>query len=165
MTRNPNITDEQRPFSFPEWKAALEAAELAEAQRAGVRRAILGFLHECKIRHAVATVALANEYLAAQAERGGAGEREALRWFFSRGKYRPRGGEEPGRVPVLAARKATPMPANQDLGGADWERDLITASRERGFLWRTEPRKWLRQRGSKPSNQSYSLRLCAAVGV
>jgi integron integrase len=41
-------------------------------------------------------------------------------------------------VPVLAARKATPMPAKQDLGGADWERDLIAASRERGFLWRTE---------------------------
>ena len=29
-------------------------------------------------------------------------------------------------------------PAAGDLGGPDWERDLIKAARERGFLWRTE---------------------------
>ena len=34
---------------------------------------------------------------------------------------------------------ATPPPsAASDLGGADWERDLINACRERHFLWRTE---------------------------
>ncbi len=33
---------------------------------------------------------------------------------------------------------AVPPPAAADLGGADWERDLIKACRERGFLWRTE---------------------------
>ena len=33
----------------------------------------------------------------------------------------------------------TPPPAAaRDLGGADWERDLIKACRERHFLWRTE---------------------------
>jgi integron integrase len=38
----------------------------------------------------------------------------------------------------LAQRATVPPPAAQDLGGADWERDLIKASRERNFLWRTE---------------------------
>jgi hypothetical protein len=36
------------------------------------------------------------------------------------------------------ARSATPPLAARDLGGADWERDLIAALRERGMLWRTE---------------------------
>src|SRR5690606_9957188 len=38
----------------------------------------------------------------------------------------------------------TPPKANEDLGGANWERDLIKAVRERGFLWRTEKtyREW-----------------------
>jgi integron integrase len=31
-----------------------------------------------------------------------------------------------------------PPPAARDLGGPDWERALIKAARERGFLWRTE---------------------------
>lgn len=81
MPRNPNIADEQRPFSFPEWKEALGAAELTEAHRAAIRRAILGFLHRCKAGHAPATVALAKAYLAERPEQGGVGEREALRWF------------------------------------------------------------------------------------
>lgn len=54
------------------------------------------------------------------------------------------------RVGVLAYRNtrrqaATPPPsAASDLGGADWERDLIKACRERHFLWRTEEtyRRW-----------------------
>ena len=37
-----------------------------------------------------------------------------------------------------------PPPAASDLGGEPWERDLIKAIRERGFLWRTEQtyREW-----------------------
>jgi integrase len=35
-------------------------------------------------------------------------------------------------------RSTTPPLAACDLGGADWERDLIAALRERGLLWRTE---------------------------
>ncbi|HVS53709.1 MAG TPA: integron integrase [Opitutaceae bacterium] len=39
---------------------------------------------------------------------------------------------------------AAPALACEDLGGADWERDLIGAIRRRGFLWRTEQtyREW-----------------------
>jgi integron integrase len=36
------------------------------------------------------------------------------------------------------ARATVPHPAASDLGGADWERDLIQAIRRKGFLWRTE---------------------------
>lgn len=31
-----------------------------------------------------------------------------------------------------------PKPAAQDLGGSDWERALITTTRVRGLIWRTE---------------------------
>lgn len=43
-----------------------------------------------------------------------------------------------------AGRRAEPPRAAEDLGGADWERDLIEACRERNFLWRTEQtyREW-----------------------
>jgi integron integrase len=47
-----------------------------------------------------------------------------------------------GVSPMPAAdrrlRATEPLPAAQDLGGADWERDLIAALRRRGMLWRTE---------------------------
>ena len=48
------------------------------------------------------------------------------------------------RTPGRRSASAPPPLAAQDLGGADWERDLIKASRERGFLWRTEEtyRRW-----------------------
>ena len=38
-------------------------------------------------------------------------------------------------------------PAAEDLGGADWERDLVRAVREAGFLWRTEEtyRNWAKK--------------------
>ena len=35
-------------------------------------------------------------------------------------------------------RSGVPAAAATDVGGADWERALIAASRARGFLWRTE---------------------------
>ncbi len=41
-------------------------------------------------------------------------------------------------------RKDHPPTASEDLGSTPWERDLIKASREKGFLWRTEEtyREW-----------------------
>jgi integron integrase len=40
-----------------------------------------------------------------------------------------------------------PIPAGEDLGGADWERDLIAAIRRKGLLWRTEQtyREWAKR--------------------
>ncbi|HLP08414.1 MAG TPA: integron integrase [Opitutaceae bacterium] len=65
------------------------------------------------------------------------------------------GGNKPAVSPNLAAAEHSghrqtgvppPLAAN-DLGGADWERDLVRECRERGFLWRTEQtyRDWARR--------------------
>ena len=48
----------------------------------------------------------------------------------------PAAGEPPAPASTLNAR--IPVPGASDLGGADWERDLIVAIRTRNFLWRTE---------------------------
>jgi hypothetical protein len=110
---------------------------LSESQRAGFRRAILGFLHRCKVARAPASVAFAKIHLAERAKSGGASGREALRWFFRRGNYQPR--MLTTAVPAAPpGQSSQPTRASEDLGGADWERALIVALRERGFLWRTE---------------------------
>ena len=46
-------------------------------------------------------------------------------------------GERP-RAQRPAHHAAVPPVAADDLGGAEWERALIRAIRERGLLWRTE---------------------------
>ncbi len=205
--------DERAPINFPDWKAALERAELAPGVREQYRRAILSLLRRCKQEKAPATVALIRRHLEAE---GGPGAREALRWFyraaksgnpptlrsgatsrrtesegrrreggthpglagtplqrgFSKGRTGTDGGADgraarPSLAPAIAAggeeerpvqatggagakasrlplpgegvrRGDVPPPAAADRGGADWERDLIAAARERGFLWRTE---------------------------
>ena len=59
---------------------------------------------------------------------------------------RPENGpqEEEANASRLPLRGSVPPAAARDLGGADWERDLIAAVRARGFLWRTEQtyREW-----------------------
>jgi integron integrase len=151
---NPNLSDERRPFSFPEWKEALAAAALDEAQRAAFRRAILRFLHECKVRHAPATVALAKTHLTGCERQGAGADREALRWFFSRGKRLvPVGSGRSAASPAAAnesdapsrrLRSTEPVPAREDRGGSEWERALVAAVRRKGLLWRTEEtyREW-----------------------
>ncbi len=132
--------DERRPYSFPKWQEALQEATWSERERAACRRAILGFLHRCKAQRAPASVALAKIHLGASP---GLIEREALRWFFRGGNYVPR---FPAIVASAVRRPSSspPCPSSQDLGGAEWERDLVAAVRERGFLWRTEEtyREW-----------------------
>lgn len=135
------------PIRFPDWKAALARAPLAPAQAEQHRRAILAFLHHCKVSRSPASVELIRRYLAEVEPRA----REALQWFY---RHAPREGaagtgraDEPlGASPPAGgarfrsprARGTTPPRAADDLGGADWERDLIAAVRARGFLWRTE---------------------------
>jgi integron integrase len=67
--------------------------------------------------------------------------REALHWFFRIGRTRT--GEDslsPVRMtdapPITLQR--VPALARDDLGGTPWERDLISAIRRKGLLWRTE---------------------------
>jgi hypothetical protein len=152
--------NEREPLSFPDWREALAAVALSPAEREAYRREILAFLHLCKVRRAPATVMLAKEYLADRERQGAMEARPRLRWFFQAGRARltavardprpaPAGRAVTARVAagqlvLRAGRGAVPSLAGADPGGADWERDLVTAARSAGFLWRTEEtyRRW-----------------------
>jgi integron integrase len=148
-----------RPVSFPAWKQVLAAAPLDAALRAAYTREILGFLKYLKGARTAATVAAAREYLAWRERQGRGPAREALRWFYregGRGARSPDAGvagapeprtSAPVNLPAGTHRNLRPMeppPAGADLGVEPWERDLIKAVRERGYLWRTEQtyREW-----------------------
>lgn len=165
---------DQRPISFPQWKQVLADCALSPLVKAAYTREILSFLKHCKAGRAAATVEVARQYLewretqsVGPAHSTGSGQaREALRWFYRQGRRAgplvtrydepmpeassPAGPiVPPSPVPLAPerARPARPMeppPAASDLGSDPWERDLIKAIRERGFLWRTEQtyREW-----------------------
>jgi len=145
------------PVSFPEWKAVLARAPLVEAERESFRREILSFLHHCKALRVPATPELMKHYLVERERRSTGPAREALRWFYRAAKGLPANralpavegagpAAQPRSVhPKLMERRVLPPPkAADDLGDTPWERDLIKAIRERGFLWRTEQtyREW-----------------------
>lgn len=146
----------QRSISFPQWKQVLAASSLSPAVKSAYVREILSFLKHCKSARAAATVEVVKQYLVWKEKQGRGPAREALRWFYREGN-RPQAapdpieqaGEAPGSVipapwPQLARRPMEPPPAASDLGTEPWEKDLIKAVRERGFLWRTEQtyREW-----------------------
>src|ERR1041384_574784 len=79
--------EERRPISFRNWQPALAAARLPPGQEREFRRVILAFLHRCKAAHAPATIAFARQYLR---ERDAGAARDALRWFVTQGRARPR---------------------------------------------------------------------------
>lgn len=133
------------PISFPDWNAALSRSTLSAAAQQGHRRQILTFLRFCKQAHTPATVEVIRHYLAGLPESEGDSARIALRWFFRASQKSPAmtsGPPEVSAKPVVRAQNA-PVAAT-DLGGAEWERDLIAAVRRKGFLWRTEQtyRQW-----------------------
>jgi integron integrase len=139
-----------QPISFPDWKAALARADLGPQAKLDYTREILSFLKHCKAAHAAATVEFARQYLDRRENQSAGPAREALRWFYRRGRVpaassaKSPGEVPPGGIPPRLSHAQPPPPAAVDLGGPDWERDLITASRTRGFLWRTEQtyREW-----------------------
>ncbi len=55
---------DNQPVSFPNWKEALAEAALAPVTKAAYGRAIISFLKHCKVSRALATTALAKQYLA-----------------------------------------------------------------------------------------------------
>lgn len=121
---------EYTPISFPGWREALSG--LPGETRFQFEPEIIAFLGYCKQARTPASVAVAKLYLQ-QARHPEA--RDALRWFVRAARAAERNG---------VSGSALPPPARHDLGGADWERDLIAAVRRKGFLWRTEAtyRQW-----------------------
>jgi len=111
---------------------------------AAYRREIIAFLRHCKLRRAPATVERAKAYVEERERQTAAPVREALRWWFRAAGRAGRDGRWSGQAaspprPVTAgARERVPPPAAEDLGATSWERALVKAARERGFLWRTE---------------------------
>lgn len=130
---------ETGPISFPDWMQSLASTSLTPVQRAAFEREIIGFLKHCKIQRTPVTVELARLYVLERSGRSPGPLRAALRWFVRRGRVPPELPRDasvrtgPGRV-----RPMEPLPAASDLGHEPWERALIKAIRERGFLWRTE---------------------------
>jgi integron integrase len=142
-----SILMESGPVSFPAWKAALSAAQLPGSTAAAYGREILSFLKYCKRCRMAATNAAAVSYLGWREQQGPGPAREALRWFYREGRRFQKSPPPEGTSerPVIVfptvskpARSSHPPPAASDLGAEPWERELIKAIRERGFLWRTE---------------------------
>jgi integron integrase len=101
--------------------------------------AIAAFLAFCRQTNAAPSIGLAREYLEAGSK--SEGDRHALRWFFRVGWLWERLASLPkgsGEREPTKTRLGIPPKASEDLGGADWERDLVKAIRQRGLLWRTE---------------------------
>jgi integron integrase len=117
----------------------LAQAEWPAGHASLVRGAVLELLARCRRERRPVTVAFIKEHLADIPPDSLRHQivREALRWFFHRGDYRPDlPAAEP--LPPTSRRPDHPGRAADDLGGPDWERDLVRAIRERGLLWRTE---------------------------
>ncbi len=117
---------------FPEWKQVLARLDVDPMVRARHAREVVGFFNYCKRCRAGASVALARCYLDSLAESTSA--REALRWLFRASRAVSASVAPSDR----RAHRHQPGLAASDLGGADWERDLVVAIRRNGFLWRTE---------------------------
>ena len=154
-----------RPISFSDWKPALARAGLEPAQQRAFEREIIAFLRHCKASLSPVTAELARQYLVRREKQTTGPAREALLWFYRMGRRRgavpPAAGgrteapaeageaprsfnsailrDEGAPAPIYRAvsRPMEPPAAASDLGTEPWEKDLIKASRERGFLWRT----------------------------
>lgn len=142
--------------SFPAWRAALSGETLEPRVKQRYINTLLGVLRVCKALRRPLSAGLIRWHL----DRAGVGEaarreeRAALAWLFKAaraaggvtrqaGAFVPPPGEVAAEPGVRAAHGpgaggGLPPVAAGDRGGADWERDLITAIRRKGFLWRTE---------------------------
>lgn len=136
--------NDEEALSFPEWRDVLATANLAPAVRASHEQEIFQFLRQCRKLHAPATVGVVRYYLSLEPVQNRETAREALRWLFkvARGPILGAGrpGDEitapKGKALILGTR-LVPKRADEDLGGADWERDLVKAVRRKGHLSRT----------------------------
>jgi integron integrase len=136
------------PLRFPGWAAALDASALAAGVRAAHAREIIRFLRYCREQHAPATVRRAQHYLAQGGGTDTPATRGALRWFVRGARQAERAdgaaAQRVGPAGGGVVRSGPPPRAQDDLGGSDWERELVAALRKQGLLWRTEQtyREW-----------------------
>lgn len=144
------------PVSFPAWRAVLRRERGDSGTVEQWERSIIVFLGWCRRMHRPASVAGALQFFESSEARSQPLARDALRWFF----VRARAGASESTMEGSPAQKGMsahvvqrpdfreahqPGLASADLGESLWERALIRACRERGFLWRTEStyRAWL----------------------
>lgn len=153
------FTSDHAAISFPDWPATLAGASLASGQREAYRREILLFLQHCRQQRRPCSIALARDYLDTVEREGSTFARAALRWFVRAARAPasspalphatgPAASAAPPLPPTASCGRAgEPPPAGQDLGTSPWERELIVALRQKGFLWRTEQtyREWGRR--------------------
>ncbi len=140
------------PLIFPGWRETLLRAVVARPDIRDFQEHIFDFLRFCRSHRAGATVGMAKFYIGKGEAATRMRRQEALRWLFRAAREaeqhdRPATGRVDGGAAVARVepgRSSTPPPAASDLGGADWERDLIVAVRRKGLLWRTEQayRQW-----------------------
>ncbi len=148
ITPSTSEAADRTPLLFPEWAELLDRRPMPQELRIKYHEEIVRFLRFCRDKHSPATVVLARLFLLMPSAR--TYSREALRWFFKEGKRLRASGPPPsatrsrnGPTPTISRLQLPPI-AQSDLGGADWERDLIAALRQKGLLWRTEKtyREW-----------------------
>ncbi len=130
---------------FSDWAQALKALQLPELRHAAHRQAIIEYLRFCKNSRLRATFASARQFMAGweskrfMAPSQLAEWKQALNWFFRQAPKAP----GPKSVPQVQANPSppvldTPPLAAADLGGPQWEKQLIRELRTRHYQWRTE---------------------------
>lgn len=135
------------------WPEALASAPgLSEPVRESYRRTLRVFEQFCQQHAGGASIASAREFVRQEqlAHRPGPSQlqecKEALNWYFRRGK--------PAPAPLVLT--GVPPLARSDLGRSDWERRLISRLRLLHYSWRTEQTyrgwawKFIRFLGSRP---------------
>jgi integron integrase len=162
---------------FPNWAVVLARVRLKDLERRAYRLAIVGYLSFCKQSRQRATPGSARLFMAQVEERRRLSRshltlwKAGLNWFFTaaqgknpkaemlpaenrEGEHRTFNIQRPipqAQQPTAysggVARGKEPPLAATDLGGPEWERDLIRVLRERHYEWRTEQayRMWARR--------------------
>lgn len=147
-----------------DWKERLLALPISLGERRERVGWILAVLKVCKQAKRPVSTALIRWYLETEALPEADRERaaSAWRWFYSEAKAHGsvkeamRGFSPPElklmsdalTVPVRKPfNRGVPRDAASDLGGADWDKDLVRAMRDERLLWRTEQtyRQWARR--------------------
>ncbi|MEI6195311.1 MAG: integron integrase [Verrucomicrobiota bacterium] len=140
---------------FPQWAEVLARARLKDQERRAFRRAIFEYLAFCKQARQRATVASARHFMEQVEAKRRLGRLQlatwklALNWFF---KAAQSPTAEPGtantsQLATPCSRDKEPPLAAKDLGGPEWEQQLIRELRSRHYEWRTEQayRMWARR--------------------